>query len=111
MAVDQEHFVLRGEVNVWNADALMSELRVRASTRTGPLVVDCMDLESVDVAGLWALVIVDNELRRQRRRLVLVNASGDLRRAVACCGLTDLLTCQAGAGSGTAGTTAFLHPN
>jgi anti-anti-sigma factor len=89
--VDEYPYFLRGEIDLANADAVLANLRARAAVQSGPLVVDCMDLEFVDAAGLRTFVTADNELREQERRLLLVNAMPMLARVLGICGLTDLM--------------------
>ena len=89
--MDEYRYFLRGEIDLVNADAVLTEMRAQAAKRDGPLVVDCMDLEFVDASGLRSFVVVDRELRAQERRLVLVNAIPMLTRVLDVCGLTDLL--------------------
>jgi len=89
--VDEYPLSLRGEIDLANADAVLAALRAHAAARNGPLVVDCMALEFLDASGLRAFVIADNELRRQQRRLSLVNVRPLLARVLDVCGLNDLL--------------------
>ena len=51
-----------------------------------------MDLLFIDAAGVRALVAVNNALRRQQRRLVLINASGLPARVLNICRMTYLFT-------------------
>jgi anti-anti-sigma factor len=93
--VDEVTYFLRGEIDISNSDALVDEIRRRAARRSGPVVVDCMDLEFIGGAGLGALAVADFELREQGRRLLLANAMPMLVKLLDICGLTDLVASTA----------------
>jgi anti-anti-sigma factor len=89
--VDEYPFLVRGEVDVANADAVLGALRAHAAAQNGTLVVDCRHVEFLDASGLRAFVIADNELRRQQRRMLLVNPTPLLVRILDVCGLNELV--------------------
>ena len=82
-------FFLRGEIDVANADGLATTLRVAA--QNGDLVVDCMDLEFIDAAGIRALTTVHGELAQQGRHLHLVHPTPTLARVLEILDLSYLL--------------------
>ena len=74
-------FYLRGEVDVSNADGLLTTLRSAAGQHpAAPVLVDCMDLEFIDAAGLRVFVRIRRELAAEGRELHLVRPSPFLAR-------------------------------
>jgi anti-anti-sigma factor len=84
-------FFLRGEIDVSNADGLLTTLRRVAGQEPGDVVVDCMDLTFIDAAGIRALIRVHRELAQEQRDLRLVHPSPVLTRMLQVLDLTYLL--------------------
>ena len=82
---------LRGEIDFSNVDDCLATLRANAATPAGDLLVDCMDVEFIDAAGVGALVRVNNELRAQGRYLRLIHPAPLLRRMLDVYDLNELL--------------------
>lgn len=74
-------FLLRGEIDVSNADGLLTTLRSTAGQHsTATLLVDCTDLEFIDAAGIHVLVAMQRELATQGRELRIIHPSPILGR-------------------------------
>jgi anti-anti-sigma factor len=89
--MDSCPFFLRGEIDLANADELIVTLRSAASEWSGTLVVDCMDLTFIDMAGIRVLILVHSELAQQDRDLRLVHPSPIFTRVLQILALTYLL--------------------
>ncbi len=87
---DQAILTLRGELDLSSSTALEEEL---ARVDGIPLVVvDLRKLEFIDSTGLGVLVKTHQRMSDAGRRLVLVDAEGQVRRLLALTGLSDQLT-------------------
>ena len=84
-------FFLRGEIDVANAEGLITRLRSVAGQQSGEFEVDCMDLTFIDAAGIRALIVVHSELVEQDRDLFLVHPSPFFARLLQLLDLTHLL--------------------
>lgn len=60
----------------------------------GDLVLDCSDVECVDVTGLGLIMSVHARLRAENRRLVLLGCRPRVRRALAVSRLSRILPTQ-----------------
>jgi anti-anti-sigma factor len=67
---------------------LITTLRSVAGQQSGEIVIDCMDLTFIDIAGLRALIQVHSELAQQARELPLVHPSPFLTRVLQLLDLT-----------------------
>ena len=84
-------FFLRGEIDVANADGLLTTLRSVADKQPGPFVIDCMDLTFIGAAGIRVLLLLHAELAQQNRDLRLVHPSPFFTRLLQVLDLTHLL--------------------
>lgn len=66
---------LRGDIDLANADGLLTTLRSAAGQQSGEVLIDCMDLTFIDVAGLRAVIMAQSELAQQGRDLYLIHPS------------------------------------
>jgi anti-anti-sigma factor len=87
-------FHLRGEIDLTNADGLITTLRSVAGQQAGDLVVDCTELAFIDAAGIRALNLIRNELAQQRRSMRLVHASPLLTKTLQVLDLSCFLHAQ-----------------
>ena len=74
-------FALRGCVDEVEAPELRRQLHRFAATTTGDVVVDCLELESIDAAGAGVLLAFHNSMLGFGRRV-------SVRRIPASCRLT-----------------------
>jgi anti-anti-sigma factor len=58
------------------------------------VVLDCSDVECVDVTGLGLIISVHARLRAENRRLVLLGCRPQVRRALAVTRLSRILPTQ-----------------
>ena len=84
-------YVLRGELDVSNADEQFALIYAMSWLHSGDVTIDCRDLRFIDAAGLHALTAIRDDLREQGRTLSLVHAPAFLFRVLVACRLTDLL--------------------
>jgi anti-anti-sigma factor len=96
-AVGEYPMFLRGEIDLVNVDDRVAAIRASASSGSGDVIIDCMDLLFIDAAGIGGLVRANNELRAQGRYLRLINPAPLLRRVLDVCNLNDLLDGAIGA--------------
>jgi anti-anti-sigma factor len=89
--MDTNTFFLRGDIDLSNADGLLTTLRSVAGLHSGVVEVDCMDLTFIDAAGIRVLILVHAELAQEGRDLVLVHPSPILTRMLQALDLTYLL--------------------
>jgi anti-sigma B factor antagonist len=64
------------------------------SVGQGDVVLDCSEVECVDVTGLALIISVHARLRAQERRLVLLGCRPQVRRALAVTRLSRILPMQ-----------------
>lgn len=62
----------------------------------GNVVLDCSDVECVDVTGLGLIISAHVRLRAENRRLVLLGCRPQVRRALAVTRLSRILPTQTG---------------
>ena len=62
-------FAMRGDVDEASLPGLRRQLRKFAGTTTGDVVVDCLDLESIDASGAAVLLAFHNEMLGFGRRV------------------------------------------
>ena len=84
-------YYLRGEIDIGNAEELLTTLRTVARQQSGEVEVYCMDLTFIDACGIRALIRVHSELAQQNRDLRLVHPSPMLTRLLQVLDLTYLL--------------------
>lgn len=80
---------LGGELDASGAQEVHTALSHRVGRGDGDVVVDVSDLGFIDSMGLGALVKAAGQLERQRRRLHVVGAQGDVLRAIQTTGLGE----------------------
>ncbi len=92
---DQVVVVLRGELEVTAATAVVAELAVVAA-RERDIVVDLAGLEFIDSSGLAALVRVRKHARKAGGDLLLAAVRPQALRLLALTRLTDVFSVHAG---------------
>jgi anti-anti-sigma factor len=81
-----------GEIDLATAPDLLSDLHRAARDRPGAVVVDCIDLEFIDGAGLGVLLFIRDELAAEGRALAIVNPPRLLVRLLEILDLTSVLS-------------------
>ncbi len=89
--MDECRVFLRGEIDVANADEVINQARRAAACEGGPVLVDCLDVTFIDVAGLRALLRAQGELAGYGRDLRLVHLSSAITRILRILDVTQLL--------------------
>jgi anti-sigma B factor antagonist len=89
--MDRNTFFVRGDIDMANADGLLTTLRTVAGMHSGDVEVDCMDLTFIDAAGLRSLIRAHAELAQEGRDLIVVHPSPMLTRILQVLDLTYLL--------------------
>jgi anti-sigma B factor antagonist len=84
-------FFLRGEIDIANADGLLTTLRSVAGQHSRAVLVDCMDLTFIDMSGLRVFIRVQSELAQEGRDLYLLHPSPILARMLEVLDLTYLM--------------------
>lgn len=79
---------VRGELDLATVPAFREALR-EAQLGGETVSIDLRELELIDCAALAAIVEADAVARRQGRRVVLVNGSGQVGRVLALTGLLE----------------------
>lgn len=84
-------FALRGTVDEVEAPALRRQLHRFAATTTGNVVVDCLELESIDTAGAGVLLAFHNSMLGFGRRVTMRRIPARCRSAFESSHLGGLL--------------------
>jgi anti-anti-sigma regulatory factor len=62
-------FAMRGQVDEFSLPPLRVQLRRFGATTTGDVVIDCLDLDSIDATGAAALLAFHHEMLGYGRRV------------------------------------------
>jgi anti-anti-sigma factor len=82
--------VVKGEVDIADAEVLNDTLHKAIINSVGAFVVDLSDLEFIDSSGLHALHRARDLLGREDRQLAIVCPYGPVRRVFELSGLSEL---------------------
>jgi anti-sigma B factor antagonist len=80
-----------GELDVFTAPRLTTQLDEVVRRRRGDVVIDLRDTEFIDSLGLHTLLNVQRRLARHSRGLTVVCGEGAVRRAIELARLTETL--------------------
>jgi len=94
--VDDYRLLLRGEVDLAAARALMRDLQRAIECSVANVVVDCTDVTFIDSTGMYVLLQARRALERDGRRMHIVNVRDKQRRAFEVIGQTDVLSEDSG---------------
>jgi anti-sigma B factor antagonist len=97
-------FYLRGEIDVFTAPALHSELGDAIAFNDADLLVDCGELTFIDSSGLAVLVACQRNLQVLGRQLRIANATKATERVMQVAGLTGMLRVNDASDSGEEAT-------
>ena len=89
--VAERRYALRGEIDLACAPELESKLLVLVHVTDDDLILDCADLEFIDLPGIHVLVEIQRLLAIYGRSLRMVNLSYEPRLLIEVLGLVDLL--------------------
>ncbi|HZP29532.1 MAG TPA: STAS domain-containing protein [Acidimicrobiia bacterium] len=82
-------FPLRGELDLSNADDLLTSLLAHARDTAGEVLCDCSELDYMDSSALAVLIEVHSSLAEDGRPLRLVNVHGSPLRVLEITGLAE----------------------
>ena len=82
--------VVKGEVDIADAEALNDALQKAIINSVGAFVIDLSELEFIDSSGLHVLHRARDLLGREDRQLAVVCPYGPVRRVFELSGLSDL---------------------
>lgn len=94
--IDAAHVVVRleGRLDAASVAAARDLVSGALASGEGNVVLDCSDVECVDVTGLGLIISVHARLRAENRRLVLLGCRPQVRRALAVTRLSRILPTQ-----------------
>ncbi len=90
MTTDQPPFALPSELSIYQAAELKSQW-LAAMPPGGDWTVDASAVESVDLAGIQVLLLMQREMGAAGRALKLHGISAELRSVITLLGLAGLL--------------------
>lgn len=81
-----------GRLDATTAPGFEAELRERAETGTGGLVIDFAHVDHISSAGLRALMVGLMTFARQKRKFVVAGPSADVMEVITLTGFDKVLT-------------------
>jgi anti-anti-sigma factor len=87
----ERRYALHGEIDLASAPELESKLLVLVHVTDDDLILDCADLEFIDLPGIHVLIEIERLLAVYGRSLRMVNVSYEPRLLIEVLGLIDLL--------------------
>lgn len=80
-----------GEINVSNAENFKSCLKETAENSPNDMLIDFSELTYIDSQGLNVLAYLYNELHKQNRRIIIVNANKTAKRLLHITGFDRIM--------------------
>ena len=81
---------LYGEVDIYNADNLKSELHALIEERQADIVLDCTNLKYIDSTGLGVLVSALKKVREADRQISIINLKQYIAKIFTLTGLNKI---------------------
>ena len=85
---------LYGEVDIYNADSLRSELRALIEDKPADLVIDCASLKYIDSTGLGVLVSALKKVREAEKQIRIVSLKPYIAKIFTLTGLDKIFTIE-----------------
>ncbi|MGI5849904.1 MAG: STAS domain-containing protein [Christensenellales bacterium] len=85
---------LYGEVDIYNADSLKSELHSLIDEKKADIVLDCTNLKYIDSTGLGVLVSALKKVKEAERRISIVNLKPYIAKIFVLTGLDNVFTIE-----------------
>jgi anti-sigma B factor antagonist len=87
---DRWEVQLYGEVDIYNADNLKSELHALIEEKKADLVLDCASLKYIDSTGLGVLVSALKKVREADRQISIINLKPYIAKIFTLTGLNKI---------------------
>lgn len=81
---------LYGEVDIYNADSLKSELHALIDEKRADVLLDCTSLKYIDSTGLGVLVSALKKVKEAQRRICIVNLKPHIAKIFTLTGLDKI---------------------
>ena len=81
---------LYGEVDIYNADSLKSELHALIDERKADIVLDCTSLKYIDSTGLGVLVSALKKVKEAERQISIVSLKPHIAKIFTLTGLDKI---------------------
>lgn len=91
---DQWDVNLYGEVDIYNADSLKSELHALIEERKADIVLDCTNLKYIDSTGLGVLVSALKRVKEAQRSIRIQNLKPHIAKIFILTGLDRIFVIE-----------------
>lgn len=86
--------VITGRIDATTAPLAEEQLRQLAAEQEGAVIVDCSGLEYISSGGLRVLLIVEKELKKQNREIVLCALRPEVEKIFRLTGFTAIFSLE-----------------
>lgn len=88
---------LYGEVDIYNADSLKSQLHALADQKKADIVLDCTNLKYIDSTGLGVLVSALKRVREADKNIRIINLQPYIAKIFTLTGLDKVFSIEVSA--------------
>ena len=85
---------LYGEVDIYNADNLKSELHTLIEEKKADIVLDCTSLKYIDSTGLGVLVSALKKVKEAEREIRIINLKPNIAKIFTLTGLDKIFAIE-----------------
>ena len=96
-ARDKWEVHLYGEVDIYNADSMKSELHALIEERKADIVLDCTNLKYIDSTGLGVLVSALKKVREADKQISIINLKPYIAKIFTLTGLNKIFEIEVSA--------------
>ncbi len=93
---DEEHVRwevnLYGEVDIYNAESLKSELHALIDEKKADIVLDCANLKYIDSTGLGVLVSALKKVKEAEKQISIINLKPYIAKIFTLTGMDKIFT-------------------
>ena len=89
-SMDRWEVNLYGEVDIYNADSLKSQLHALIDEKKADVVIDCTNLKYIDSTGLGVLVSALKKVREAERQIKITNLKPYIAKIFVLTGLDKI---------------------
>jgi len=85
---------LYGEVDIYNADSLKTELHTLIAEKPADIVIDCTSLKYIDSTGLGVLVNALKKVKEQDKSISIINLKPHIAKIFTLTGLDKIFSIE-----------------
>ncbi len=85
---------LYGEVDIYNADSLKSELQALIAEKSADIILDCTNLKYIDSTGLGVLVNALKRVKEQDKSINIINLKPYIAKIFTLTGLDKIFVIE-----------------